>query len=89
MYNISQLRVDLDCFLFASGMSLADLLKDGSRHFSGVEESTLRNIEACNDLSNIVRTSLGPNGKKTEKRISVCFTYCFVCRYEENGYQSS
>jgi len=43
---------------------LVDLLKDGSRHFSGVEESVLRNIEACNDLSNIVRTSLGPNGMK-------------------------
>merc|ERR1711879_180094 len=41
-----------------------DLLKDVSRHFSGVEESVLRNIEACNDLSNIVRTSLGPNGMK-------------------------
>jgi T-complex protein 1 subunit theta len=43
-------------------MSLSDLLKEGSRHFSGVEESVLRNIEACNELSNIVRTSLGPNG---------------------------
>merc|ERR1712137_142491 len=47
---------------FQETMSLLDLLKDGAKHFSGVEEAVLKNIDACRDLSNIVRTSLGPNG---------------------------
>lgn len=41
---------------------LLSLLKEGTRHFSGVEESCLRNIEACKQLTQIVKTSLGPNG---------------------------
>jgi T-complex protein 1 subunit theta len=44
------------------GASFVDLLKDGSKHFSGVDEAISRNIEACMKLSTIVRTSLGPNG---------------------------
>lgn len=52
-------------------MSLAELLKEGSRHFSGVEEAILRNIEACKDLSNILRTSLGPNGKTNSTKQNV------------------
>mmetsp|Transcript_17562 Transcript_17562/g.68117 ORF Transcript_17562/g.68117 Transcript_17562/m.68117 type:complete len:533 (+) Transcript_17562:89-1687(+) len=43
-------------------MSIRDLLKDGTRHFSGTEEATLRNIEACTELSKILRSSFGPNG---------------------------
>jgi len=41
---------------------LLSLLKEGTKHFSGVEESCLRNIEACKQLTQIVKTSLGPNG---------------------------
>ena len=44
------------------GASFVDLLKDGSKHYSGVDEAISRNIEACMKLSTIVRTSLGPNG---------------------------
>ena len=40
----------------------ANLLKDGARHFSGTDESLLRNIEACKDLSDLIRTSYGPIG---------------------------
>ena len=40
----------------------ASLLKDGARNFSGSEESVLRNIEACKDLSYLIRTSYGPIG---------------------------
>ena len=43
-------------------MSLLELLKEGSKHYSGVEEAVLRNIEACKQLSQILRTSFGPNG---------------------------
>eukprot|EP00928_Gymnodinium_smaydae_P015244 TRINITY_DN155_c0_g2_i2.p1 TRINITY_DN155_c0_g2~~TRINITY_DN155_c0_g2_i2.p1 ORF type:complete len:565 (+),score=165.43 TRINITY_DN155_c0_g2_i2:73-1695(+) len=38
------------------------LLKEGGKHFSGVDEALLRNIEACKNLSRITKTSLGPYG---------------------------
>jgi len=41
-----------------------DLLKEGSRHFTGLEEAMLRNTKAVKELSEIVRTSLGPFGMK-------------------------
>ena len=43
-------------------MSIQEFLKDGARHYQGTEEAVLRNIEACKDLTQVVRTSLGPNG---------------------------
>ena len=36
----------------------------GTTHINGLEAAVLRNIEACKNLSTIVRTSMGPNGKK-------------------------
>lgn len=41
---------------------LTSYLKSGSTHYSGMHAVTLRNIEACQNLSKIVRTSMGPNG---------------------------
>jgi T-complex protein 1 subunit theta len=41
---------------------LQAMLKEGHKHFSGVEEAVVKNIEACKALSHITRTSLGPNG---------------------------
>ena len=38
------------------------LLKEGFKHLSGLEEAILRNTGACKDLSQMTRTSLGPNG---------------------------
>ena len=46
----------------SGGVGITDLLKDGSKHFSGVDEAVLKNIEACKKLSMITRTSIGPNG---------------------------
>lgn len=40
----------------------SNLFKSGSKHLSGLEESVLRNVEACTDLAKITRTSFGPNG---------------------------
>jgi T-complex protein 1 subunit theta len=40
------------------------LLKEGSKHYSGLEESILKNIDACKQISNMTKTSLGPNGAK-------------------------
>ena len=42
--------------------SIASLLKEGSKHLSGLEEAVLQNIDACKQLKRIVRTSIGPNG---------------------------
>ena len=39
------------------------LFKDGYKHLQGIEEAVLRNIQAVNELSDIVRTSFGPNGR--------------------------
>mmetsp|Transcript_23659 Transcript_23659/g.59963 ORF Transcript_23659/g.59963 Transcript_23659/m.59963 type:complete len:548 (+) Transcript_23659:48-1691(+) len=47
---------------YTGGMGMSSMLKEGSKHFSGVEEATLRNIAACKELAQTVRTSLGPNG---------------------------
>jgi T-complex protein 1 subunit theta len=48
--------------MFQNAGGLQSLLKDGSRHYSGLEEAILKNIEACKQLSTITRTSLGPYG---------------------------
>jgi len=38
------------------------MLKDGSKHMSGVEEAVYKNIEACKQLAEMTATSMGPNG---------------------------
>jgi hypothetical protein len=45
---------------------LQAMLKEGHKHFSGVEEAVIKNIDACKALSHITRTSLGPNGGYSE-----------------------
>jgi len=39
------------------------LFKDGFKHLQGLDEAVLRNIQAVNELSDLVRTSFGPNGR--------------------------
>lgn len=39
------------------------LFKEGYKYLQGVEEAVLRNIQAVNELSDMVRTSFGPNGR--------------------------
>jgi len=41
---------------------LGGMLKKGHQSMSGLEGATLRNVEACREISTITRTSLGPNG---------------------------
>jgi len=41
---------------------LSQMMKEGSKHFSGLEEAVYRNIGACNEMAQIPRTSFGPNG---------------------------
>jgi len=44
------------------GSGVNGLLKEGGKHFAGVDEALLRNIEACKTLSTITKSSLGPSG---------------------------
>lgn len=47
---------------YRSGLELSGLLKEGSKHFTGVDEAVVRNIDACKELAQLTRSSLGPNG---------------------------
>ncbi|KAF5366220.1 hypothetical protein D9758_005706 [Tetrapyrgos nigripes] len=38
------------------------LFKEGYKHLQGLDEAVLRNIQAVNELSDLVKTSFGPNG---------------------------
>uniref|UniRef100_A0A914P809 T-complex protein 1 subunit theta n=1 Tax=Panagrolaimus davidi TaxID=227884 RepID=A0A914P809_9BILA len=37
-------------------------LKDGARTYKGLDEAVTRNIEACTELGNQLKTAFGPNG---------------------------
>lgn len=47
--------------MFGAGTGL---LKDGARHYSGLEEAMFRNIDAVQQLSTMTRSALGPHGMK-------------------------
>lgn len=38
------------------------MMKEGSRHFSGVDEVVLRNISTCGELGQTLTSAFGPNG---------------------------
>lgn len=64
MKNVDlQLYLILFIFQFQCRPGLMSLLKEGGKHFTGLEEATYRNIDACRKLAAITRTSLGPNSK--------------------------
>lgn len=42
---------------------LQDMLKEGTKHFQGVDEAVAKNLEACKELADMTRTSLGPQGR--------------------------
>ncbi|CAI2363393.1 unnamed protein product [Moneuplotes crassus] len=48
--------------MFKQAAGLQGLLKDGSRHYTGLEEAILKNIDAVKTLSKMTRSSLGPHG---------------------------
>ncbi|KAJ8882462.1 hypothetical protein PR048_014270 [Dryococelus australis] len=41
---------------------VAQMLKEGSRYFSGLDEAVFRNIGACKQFAQTIRTAYGPNG---------------------------
>ena len=64
---------------------LTSLLKEGSKHLSGVQEAVVRNIEAVKEFILIVRSSMGPNGGKIHLLYALeahCFT---TSRDEQDG----
>lgn len=48
----------------ANKQSFQGFFKEGTRYFQGTDEVLLRNIDAVIDLSELTRTSIGPNGMK-------------------------
>lgn len=38
------------------------MMKDGARYYRGVDEAVLRNIEACSELCNTLKSAYGPKG---------------------------
>ena len=55
---------------------LQAMLKEGHKHFSGVEEAVMKSVEACKAISKCTRTSLGPTGESdyfedTANRINI------------------
>ncbi|ODM99177.1 T-complex protein 1 subunit theta [Orchesella cincta] len=40
----------------------ASMLKDGARHFSGLDEAVYRNIRACKEFADSLKTAYGPCG---------------------------
>jgi len=41
---------------------VSGMLKKGHQSFSGLADATIRNVQACREISTVTRTSLGPNG---------------------------
>lgn len=41
---------------------VSQMLKEGAKYFTGLEETVYRNISACKQLAQTLRTSYGPNG---------------------------
>lgn len=50
--------------MLSTSAGFQNLLKEGFRHYAGLEEAILRNIEACRKISDMTKTSIGPNGMK-------------------------
>jgi len=50
--------------MLSTSSGFNSMLKEGYKHYSGNEEAVSRNIEACKNISNMTKTSLGPNGMK-------------------------
>merc|ERR1712188_291865 len=48
--------------LIMNMQGLPGMLKHGAEHHTGIQDAIIRNLEACQQLTNISRTSLGPNG---------------------------
>ncbi|KAF6021785.1 CCT8L2 [Bugula neritina] len=41
----------------------SQMIKDGAKHFSGLDEAVYRNIEACKELAKTLKSAYGPHGQ--------------------------
>ncbi|XP_076466798.1 T-complex protein 1 subunit theta-like [Babylonia areolata] len=41
----------------------AQMMKEGAKHYSGLEEAVYRNIDACKELAHTTRSAYGPHGQ--------------------------
>ncbi|RDB16302.1 putative T-complex protein 1 subunit theta [Hypsizygus marmoreus] len=56
------------------------LFKEGYKHLQGLEDAVLRNIHAVSELSDLVRTSFGPNGAFSSTISSIKGSYHIIGR---------
>ena len=71
------------------------MLKEGHKHLVGLDEAVLKNIEACKQLSSIIKTSMGPNGVWVSnappllswQSLSTASLLMNKCRHEQDGDQ--
>jgi hypothetical protein len=71
----------------AMGMpyGLQAMLKEGHKHFSGVEEAVMKNIEACKALAQMTKTSLGPNGEYVHSQAILSDAVPLSSRQDKHG----
>jgi len=58
------------------------LFKEGYKQYQGIDEAVLRNISACHELAETVRTSFGPNGKDN-------YTICSLYQRKKRNYTNT
>ncbi len=56
---------------------LQAMLKEGHQHMKGMDEAVYRNIDACKQLSQITKTSMGPNGKYWTAQAVLLYPVCY------------
>ena len=64
---------------------LQAMLKDGHKHFSGVEEAVMKSVEACKAIAKCTRTSLGPTGEWGRKRTTIATDDASLTRRERRN----
>ena len=57
---------------------IPNLFKEGTKHRSGLHEAIFRNVDACKQLADITRTSLGPNGEYSILYYNIAAAYMYV-----------
>lgn len=63
--RIAILSYSLESTMGSIPYGLTGLLKEGYKLYSGINQVVQKNIDACKELSQITRTSIGPNGDAT------------------------
>ena len=65
------------------------LFKEGYKYLQGIDEAVLRNIQAVIELSDLVRTSFGPNGVFAWTRSDALIRWPLLIGGPQEGINSS